>query len=221
MFIVDFGLLLVLYRLFGRTGIFAWIPAATILANIQVMKTVELFGMTATLGNVAYASIFLATDILSENYSREDARTAVWLGLVSSIAATVIMYLAVMFVPSAHDYAHESLKSLFTVMPRVAFASLVAYIVSQMNDIYIYHFMKKSRPGMKYLWMRNNFSTLLSQLLDSLIFSFVAFWGTFPTRDFIFIVLTTYLFKALAALIDTPCIYLAAHWFKNGKIREA
>ena len=220
MFFVDFGLLLLLYRLFGRIGIYAWIPAATILANIQVMKTVVIFGMTATLGNAAYASIFLATDILSENYGKKEARIAVWLGLAASLAATLVMSIAVWFVPAENDFAHESLKGLFTVMPRVAMASLIAYLISQFNDISLYHLLKKAKPSVGFLWMRNNGSTLVSQLLDSLIFATFAFWGMFPLKDFISIVVTTYLFKALGALLDTPCIYVAAQWFVKGKIRD-
>lgn len=220
MFILDFGLLLLIYRWLGRIGLFAWIPLATILANIQVIKTVEIFGMTATLGNLAYASIFLATDILSENYGKRDAKIAVFLGFFSLLATIAIMSLAIRFIPAGDDFAQTSLKTIFTVMPRVAAASLAAYIVSQLHDIWSYHFWKKLLPDTKHIWIRNNCSTLVSQLLDTAIFTSVAFLFVFPMKTFWSIMLTTYLLKAIAALLDTPCIYLAARMFKSGKVKE-
>lgn len=220
MYLLDFGLLLLLYRLMGRIGALAWIPIATILANIQVLKTVEIFGLTATLGNMAYASIFLATDILSENYGKKDAQLAVWLGFFASLATVVVMSVAVLFAPHESDFAHESLKTIFTVVPRVAFGSLLAYLASQFNDVHLYHLLKARKPDVKYLWLRNNVATMVSQLLDTVIFTFIAFWGLFPLRDFISILITTYFFKFVAALLDTPCLYLASSWYRNDKIKE-
>ncbi len=78
--IINFVLLLIMYRLFGRLGLFVWVGMATVLANIQVTKTIELFGLTATMGNIIYGTIFLASDILNENYGKKIARKAVGLG---------------------------------------------------------------------------------------------------------------------------------------------
>lgn len=219
-FILDFGLLLLLYKYLGRIGLLAWIPMATILANIQVIKTVQLFGMTATLGNVAYASIFLATDILSENYGKRDATIAVWLGFFSMLASIAIMCPAIAFVPNNSDFAQDSLKTIFTVMPRIASASIIAYIISQFHDIWSYHLWKSKLPDVRFLWVRNNISTLVSQFLDSAVFTTIAFLGVFPMNVFWSIMLTTYLLKAMTALLDTPCIYLASWLFRNGKVRE-
>lgn len=72
-FLVTFILMLVLYRFFGKTGLFVWVAIGTIIANIQVIKTVELFSVSATLGNVMFASIYLATDILNDIYGRKQA----------------------------------------------------------------------------------------------------------------------------------------------------
>ena len=90
MLVINFTAILGMYRRLGLLGLYVWIPIAVIVANIQVLKTVQLFGLTATLGNIAYASTFLATDIISENHGKEAANKAVWIGFVSIIAMTVL-----------------------------------------------------------------------------------------------------------------------------------
>src|SRR5699024_12841530 len=82
-FLITFILMLILYRIFGKTGLFVSVAVGTIIANIQAIKTVELFSVSATLGNVMFASIYRATDIVNDIYGREHATKAVWLGLAS------------------------------------------------------------------------------------------------------------------------------------------
>jgi len=215
---LNFSAILLAYRFFGKTGLYIWTPIAVIVANIQVLKTIELFGVVATLGNIVYATSFLATDILNENHGREDARKAVAIGFFSLIVMTVFMNVALLFIPHSSDFAHKSLSTLFTVMPRIAVASLIAYLISQLHDIRAYHFWKTRFPDTKFIWLRNNASTMVSQLLDSLIFSTIAFYGLFPFSVFLEIVVTTYLLKWLVAALDTPLLYLAKRQFDRGKI---
>jgi queuosine precursor transporter len=218
--LLNFGAILLAYRVFGKTGLYIWTPIAVIVANIQVLKTIELFGVVATLGNIVYATSFLTTDILSENHGKEDARKAVAIGFFSLIVMTVFMNVALLFTPHSSDFAHESLSTLFTVMPRIAVASLVAYLISQLHDIRAYHFWKTRFPATKHIWLRNNASTMISQLLDSVIFSFIAFYGLFPTDVFLEIMITTYLLKWLVAALDTPLLYLAKSLHSKGCIPE-
>ena len=220
MLVANFSGILFVYRVFGRIGLYLWIPIATITANIQVLKLVELFGITATLGNIVYATSFLATDILSENYGKKAASHAVGIGFFSLIMVTILMNIAIAFNPAADDFAQESLALIFGFLPRIAFASLVAYGVSQIHDIWAYSFWKQKKPHQKYIWIRNNASTMVSQLIDTLIFNFLAFWGVVPFSVFLQIFLTTYLLKWLVALLDTPLVYLASSWLRTGKVRE-
>lgn len=214
----NFILILLSYRLFGKTGLFIWTPVAVILANIQVLKTVELFGFSATLGNIVYATSFLVTDILSENYSRRDARKAVYIGFLSLLAMTVLMQLALLFAPSEDDFAHESLQVIFGIMPRIALASLAAYGISQIHDVWAYHFWKTLRPEKRFIWLRNNLSTMVSQGIDTAVFTTVAFAGVFSGPVFWEIMATTYLFKVVVAAADTPFIYIARGWKDRGTI---
>lgn len=206
---VSFLAVLGSYKFFGKTGLYLWCGLSVVIANIQVLKTVELFGMVSTLGNIVYASSFLASDILSEIYGRKSAIKAVGIGFFSMIVMTVLMQLALRFIPHESDFSQEALQTLFGLLPRVAGASLLAYVISQAHDIWMYGFWKQRFPAMKWLWLRNNASTVVSQLLDSAIFSFVAFLGVFPLEVVIDIWITTCVFKWIVALADTPFIYAA------------
>lgn len=115
-----------------------------ILANLQVVKTIEVFGLTATLGNTMYGTAFLATDLLNERYGKEDAKKAVWLGFFTLVMMTVIMQMVLLFEPSPSDMAQESLGQLFGLLPRIAAGSLAAYLVSQFADVYIFSYLKKN-----------------------------------------------------------------------------
>ncbi|HAR5927983.1 TPA: queuosine precursor transporter, partial [Staphylococcus pseudintermedius] len=99
-FIVTFVLMVVMFRLFGKSGLYAWVAIGTIIANIQVLKTVDIFTISATLGNVMFASIYLATDILNDIYGRKVAKKAVWLGFSSTFIMIIVMQVSLAFQPS-------------------------------------------------------------------------------------------------------------------------
>lgn len=209
MLLANFIGIIVCYRWFGKIGLFIWIPISVILANIQVVKTIELFGVTATLGNIVYATSFLATDILSENYGKQEAKRAVYVGFFSLVVMAGLMNLALLFKPAPEDFTQESLQTIFNLVPRIAGASLLAYWVSQLHDVWAYQFWKKRFPSSKFIWLRNNASTIVSQLIDSMIFTLAAFLGKFPAGVLVEIVVSTYILKVIVAIADTPFIYLA------------
>ncbi len=207
--LVNFLAILLSYRLWGKMGLFVWVPITVITANIQVTKTIELFGITATLGNIVYAASFLVTDILNENYGVKSARRAVAIGFFSLILFTLMMNLALLFQPAPDDFAHESLKTIFGFLPRIAGASLLAYGASQLHDVWAYNRWRKRLPGVKYIWVRNNLSTMVSQFIDSVVFTLVAFAGVFTWPVLLEIFLTTYVLKWIVAAADTPFVYLS------------
>ncbi|WP_077288693.1 MULTISPECIES: queuosine precursor transporter [unclassified Thermosipho (in: thermotogales)] len=218
--VANFSGILIFYKYFGKTGLFIWTTLATIIANIQVIKTVELFGFVATLGNIVYGTTFLVTDILSENYGKKEARKAVLVGFLSLITMTIMMQIALLFKPDASDFSQEALVTIFSFMPRIVIASLSAYWLSQMHDIWAFHIWKKKFPQTKYLWIRNNLSTMISQLIDSFVFCFIAFWNVYELNVFWSILWTTYFFKWIVAAADTPFLYIAKFLFDKGKINE-
>lgn len=206
--VLDLSMVLVIFRYFGRVGLFAMIAFNLIICNLQVLKTVEMFGLTMTLGNIVYGSVFLATDLLSEHYGKEEARRGVLIGFVFLVLGTLYMQIALLFAPAPDDWAQPHLAAIFDFLPRVALGSLLAYGVSQLHDVWAFHYWKKKTGG-RHLWLRNNASTVVSQLLDSTIFCFVAFAGVFPWEVFWQILVTTYLVKLVVAAFDTPFMYLS------------
>lgn len=208
--LIYLGSVLLLYKFFGKNGLFAFAIFGTLLGNIAVCKCVDLFGLSTTAGNVLYASTFLVTDILSEKYGKKEAHKAVMYSFSIMLLWLLGTQLILLFTPNANDYINESLKVVFGLVPRITIASLVGFICSQNIDVVLYHFIwRKTGDNKSKLWLRNNGSTLISQLIDTVIFAFLAFFGTYPTNVFVSILVTTYLFKAIVALVDTPFIYIA------------
>ncbi|WP_297087171.1 queuosine precursor transporter [uncultured Draconibacterium sp.] len=221
MLLANFLLIILAYRLFGKWGLVMWIPISVIVANIQVIQTVELFGLVATLGNIVYATSFLVTDILSENYGKEEAKKAVWIGFFSLISMTLLMNLALQFLPLEGDefagVTHEATSTIFSLMPRIAVASLAAYLLSQRHDVWAYHFWRKRFSKDNQIWLRNNLSTMVSQLIDSVVFVAIAFWGVYPMPVLVEILLTTYFLKWAVAAADTPFVYWGKKIYKKNR----
>lgn len=218
--IIDLSLAVLIFRFFGKFGLYTLIVASVITCNIQVLKTVQLFGFVATLGNVLYGSIFFTTDILSEVYGKKAARRGVWLGFIGMALMTIWMQIGLRFIPDVSDFAQGSLSAIFGLMPRVAAGSMVAYLLSQHHDVFAFHFWRKRTKG-RFLWLRNNASTMVSQAIDSAIFCTIALWGLFDTNTWLQILATTYFLKWLVAIIDTPFIYLAKKLSKTVVAKES
>lgn len=209
---VNFGLWLASYKFFGKKGLYAWVGFATVIANIQVTKTIGMFGLVMTLGNTIYTSIYMCTDLLNEKYGARDARKAVWFGFFSLVASTIMMQMALVFNPYVGvDFAQGPMESIFGMMPRLAAASLTAYFVSQFLDVRVYSQLKARFANYNQLWIRTNGSTVFSQMIDSLIFCTIAFAGVegYTLKAWLEILLTTYLFKFIISVASTPVMYWA------------
>ena len=206
--ILNFFIVIIAYKLFGKTGLYVWTAVGVILANIQVMKTIQIFGLVTAMGNVIYSSLYLVTDIINENHSKKDAQKAVWIGFFVLIATTIIMQISIQFIPDKSDFLSEHITAIFSVLPRIAIASLMAYLISQSHDVWFFSKLKK-RHKEKKLWLRNNLSTITSQLIDNSIFTLVAFVGVFSWDIIGQIFLTSFILKIILASFDTPFVYLA------------
>jgi queuosine precursor transporter len=216
--LINLSVVLLFFRFFGKTGLFIVITYSIVLCNIQVLKQVSLFGFNATLGNILYAGIFLATDMLGEFYDKKEAQKGVIVGFLTTILMAGFMQIALLFTPNESDFIQPALKEIFGLVPSIVAASLLAYLCSQFHDVLVFDYLKKKTKG-RHLWLRNNASTLLSQLIDSLVFTSIAVWlgafGDIPLSIAFEIFLTTYLIKSVVAIMDTPFLYLAC--FFKGK----
>ena len=205
--VFTFSLVLLFYRLFGKSGMMAWTAFAIVFANIEVVKCINLFGFETTLGNVMFGSTFLATDILSENHGKACAKKAVYVGLAAICAFVAMLQLSLAFVPSANDIAAGPMKEMFALTPRVCMASVALYFLANISDVHLYHFIKARVPGA--LWVRNNVATMTCQIAQAFFFCLAAFGGVFPFRMILELSMTTALVECAVAALDTPFIYAA------------
>ena len=215
---------LICYRLFGKHGLFAFSATATVLANIEVLIIVNAFGMEQTLGNVMFASTYLITDILSENENKKDASRAVYIGIFTSIAMLALTQLWMLFTPSSSDFVMPAIKQIFSTTPRLMLASILGYAVSQRLDVALYHawwdLTSKGGDSRRMLWLRNNFSTLISQLINTVLFTSVAFFGLYDMPTFISIMISSYVIYIFTSLLDTPAVYIARRMKEKGLIKQ-
>lgn len=214
--VVTFGLLVLVSRLFGKDGIYAWVGMAVVVANIFVCKSVDLFGLSATLGNVLFGTVFLATDILTERYGVQSAKKAVWLGVSMEVVTIALTQLALLFIPNSLDFVHDSMKNIFGLFPRVVIASCSMFVFSNQLDIYLFEKIKEKTGG-KYLFLRNNVATIVSQCVENFLFYIIAFLGIYSLNDIVSMTLVCCVIEIVVALLDTPFLYLAVY---NNIIRK-
>lgn len=216
--IADLGFAVLCYRLFGRIGLYGVIIFSLLMANIMGPKLTMVFGLQTSMGIILYSSIFFATDLLSEKYGRSEAQKAVMLGFFVSIGMVLMTQISLLYAPSTApettEFAstvHAATVTLFDYTPRFVFGSLLAYLISQSFDVWIFHKIRHATNG-KHLWLRNTGSTLLSQLVDTLIYGLVVWWGLVDLVTALQLAAAKYVFKFAIAVIDTPFIYWARNW---------
>ncbi|MBQ7159391.1 MAG: queuosine precursor transporter [Treponema sp.] len=213
---VFFGGLVCFFRLFGKNGIFAWTVICTIAANIEVLILVHAYGLDTTLGNVLYASSFLATDIMSEVFGKKEANRCVKIGIATNITFIIISQSWFLYVPAEADTMAGPIRTVFANTPRVMISSLIAYAICELYDVWAYHHLwdwttKKWGNSRRFLWLRNNGSTLVSQLINVLAFNLLAFVGVFETSIIVQILVFGYAIFIVTSLLDTPFLYLARY----------
>ncbi len=218
---IIYGSELLFFKLFGKYGLFCFTSIATIAANIEVLIVVNAFRMEMTLGNVLFASTFLVTDIVSELYGKKEAQRAVNLGIATSLVFIVFSQWWLLYTPAGSDFAMPAMRTIFSNTPRVMIVSMVVYAIVQRFDVWAYHKWwnfteRKFGDRDKFLWIRNNGSTLISQFLNNLLFNFGAFGGIHSVNTVMHIVLSSYIIFIVTSLTDTPFIYLARKIYKNG-----
>jgi hypothetical protein len=189
--------------------------------NLLGGKITTLFGVSVSVGIFMVPLTFLITDIVEEVHGKKVAKQF----LISGVVTLVITFVYIAFfvaLPANERYVHnEAYKTIFGSSMRIIIASIVAFILSQFHDVWAFNFWKQKTKG-KFLWLRNNASTIISQGIDTFVFMMIAFYQIAPKFDFAFIIklsIPYYLFKIAFALIDTPFVYLGVKWLR-GKREE-
>ena len=189
----------------------ATFASLVVIANFTAVKITTIAGLAVPAAVVAYSVTFLLTDMLSEFYSKREAHRAVWAGFYANLLLVAVVAVAV-YLPPAPFWKHQqAFEALFSPVPRIVLASMLAYLVSQHFDVLAFHFWRQLTGG-RYLWLRNNASTMVSQFIDTSIFITVAFYGLFPVAPMI---TGQYVVKLGIALLDTPFMYLSREIYRR------
>ncbi|MBX9785793.1 MAG: queuosine precursor transporter [Alphaproteobacteria bacterium] len=209
-------LILFMMRVFGATGLMVYSSLAVVVANIQVQKasTFDFFHEPIALGTVVFSSIFYVSSILTEYYGKAEAKKAVWLSFSGMLLITLFMFLTMGFKPAVgYQESHNAMCVLFLPAPALLISSLIAYVIGQQNDIWLFSLLSKLTDG-KALWLRTFVSTLIAAFLDNLVFSVLA-WMVFSSHPlpwktvFFTYILGTYIIRLFMAFMGIPFLYLA------------
>ncbi len=192
-------------------GIFATL---TVVANIIASKLVTVGDIIVPAGVIVYSATFLITDVLEEIYGKEYGKKAVVTGFFANILAMLAIVTALLWKPAPISIEiAKDFEKVFGLTPRIVVASMVAYLLSLTHDVYAFHFWKEKTKG-KHLWLRNNASTIVSQLIDTCTFITLSFYGVVPNDMLIKMITGQYIIKVLIALLDTPFMYIATFTWK-------
>lgn len=219
--IIMFSIVIVLHKFFGKAGLFAYVSMAVILANIEVSCQVNMFGLPngwVTLGNVAFASVFLATDILNECYGYKESKKAVNLALIIIISFLVLMQLDLLFITD--NPMHNLLTQFFGtdgVFIWVTLSSIICFYLANLLDVWLFEKIRQ-KTGDKKLWFRNNLSTITANCLENFLFAFLGYYllpliftgsPIQPLGLSLGICFATCLIEMIIGVLDTPFVYLA------------
>ena len=200
------------------SGIFiASLVTCNLIANKFVTVDLGFKVFIVSAGILPYPFTFLVTDLISELYGQKKANLVVLAGFFASMFVLFFLWLGGQFNAIPDSLVTDQVyDSVFRNAWRIIAASMTAYLFAQFIDVRIFHFWKKLTNG-KHLWLRNNASTVVSQLLDTILVICILFFGVWSTDQIFSAIIDGWLFKMLMAFIDTPIIYGIIHLLK-GKI---
>ena len=190
---------------------------ALIAANLLGTKITTFWGVSVSVGIFAFPITFLVTDVIEEVLGKQKSRNLILAGFTSLLLLLALTIISRVLPPSTRYADNEAFLRIFNGSTRIILASLTAFVLSQTHDIWAFNFWRQKTKG-RFLWLRNNLSTVVSQLIDTVIFMFIAFYLVTPQFDVAFLIqliIPYWLFKVLFALIDTPLVYAGVAWLRN------
>ncbi len=189
-----------------------------LVANIISVKLVSIGGWVVPAGVIAYPLTFLFTDVIAELYGRKIAARVVWVGFGASILMVILVFGGRLLPPAPIWEGQSAYESILGMVPRITLASMIAYLVSQHHDVFAFHFWRRKTKG-RFLWLRNNASTMVSQALDTGLFITIAFWGIYSTEILLNMLRTQYIIKLAIAACDTPFCYMLVSLLR-GRVKQ-
>lgn len=214
--LVAFSLTVATYRIFGKTGLYVMAGVFVLYANLEVANLVDVFGMTVSLGNIAFVGANLIQDTLNETEGEKAAQKTVWFGFLGCISIVLISQISIHFIPNEYDTIHDSFRAVFAPFSIVTAISLFTYLISNTVNVKLYALISKYTNK---TWLRSQGSTWISQAVDTLIMTLLcAVFGVFAWETVVDLLITTYLIKIVVMVSEVPFLYINKNLFKKNKI---
>lgn len=199
----------------GKEALVAWAAVQAILANLFVLKQIDLLGFIVTCSDVFAIGSILALNLLQEYYGPESAKKTAWISFYAMIFFGVMSQIHLLYVPSQADFAHSSFQTILGPAPRLLLASLAAFFIVQQIDIRVFGFLKKKLTHAP-LYLRNGISLILSQLIDTALFSVLGLYGIAESLSDI--ILVSFALKVIIIFCLTPFIAASKRWAVRNEI---
>ncbi len=182
-----------------------------IISSVLAAKIITIFGIVVPAGVFGYCITFVCTDVIGEIWGKQKANQVVLGGFIALLFSFLLIKIALVWPPAPFWHHNTEFKNILGMTPRIIIGSLCAYVVSQFHDVWAYHYIREKTEG-RHLWLRNNVSTMLSQLLDSTIFITIAFYGIMPVGP---LILGQWCVKIVIAALDTIVVYGAVKFITS------
>ena len=212
-YLVSALIILLALRFMKKEGAYVALTTLIIASNLGVAKLFNLFGMEVTAANMSMGMAFVIYSIITEVYGQSEGRKAVWIGFFAQFAFLSLGLIYTGYMPSQNDLAQNYLSQAFSLTPRIALGSWIAFLVSGYVAVWVYSMLK----GKTKIWMRNNVSTKIGQIVDNMIFVTIAFAGLVDWTTYFQIFLTTTLMEIALDYVDTWVVYVGIKFLKNDR----
>ena len=216
------GPLLIVFTLyFGRESLFVVIAVNLILVSALGSEIISLVGAVTNAGNVFYALAIFALAILHELYGKKTARRAVWVGFIGVVIFVVMTQVTIQFAGSAFSQVPQgSFEIVFEQIPRIAFASSIAYLIAAHFFVWLYDRLRRKLVGFRLMGIAYLASVFAMQVVDSAVFFSVAFGGLMPAGILLQIMAVGFLSKFAVAIVSTPFLYWSRRFFGKGQMNK-
>jgi len=206
------------YRYFHIVAMF--FVASLLIANTVAVKVITFAGFAIPAGILCFPIAYIVNDVLTEVYGFKKAKSVIWWGFISLAFMTLTYHLATIIKPAGFWQDQAAFEAIFSVVPRIALGSLIAFVVGSFLNSIVLSKMKIWMQG-KQLWMRTIGSTIVGEGVDSIIFNIVAFAGIFAFNDLITIIWSGFLLKTLYEVVATPLTYIVVGFLKRKEEEDA
>jgi uncharacterized integral membrane protein (TIGR00697 family) len=201
------------------TAISVLFVSILLISNVASSKIVDFTWFTFDGGTLLFPLSYIFDDILTEVYGYAKSRQTIWLGFFSALMMSVI-FIVVGKLPAAAGWDNQAAyDAILGLTPRIVIASLLAYSIGEFSNSFILAKMKILTKG-KWLWTRTIGSTIVGELLDTVLFITIAFYGVFPASLLLTLMVSNYIFKTAVEVLFTPITYAVVRFLKRAEAED-